>query len=681
MQCRGCGVELDPGQQQTDVAVDPALRAALKEVQHNGGTCPLCGRFKDVPFWRRRRVLVGLLKVSLLIGTVVEIAFYVSRSTERSAAAHSALEYMTANATVVQLLGKPIRIEGIVKGDVRHDETGWKEAKLTIPVRGPSSAAIAYVVGGKDAGAWAFSTFQVDIGSLHKKIDLLSGKIIEYDPGGYIDIHTQMAVSPELANTVAAAPRFDGEFPCVFASVEEAGAAPHFGKCAMPTTHSGAVDRFEVDLRSGTFLLRQSDLHLSDVFDVPLTRSYNSHDWMHRNPIHAFGRNSNHPYDIAPIGTRNPYTFQMLVLEDGGFIFFDRISKGTGYADAVYQHTETSTPFYKATQRWNGSGWTMRLADGSEIIFPESYNAKNMAQGAPTEFRDTMGNRLELRRDGQRNLEEIRTPHGHWIKFGYDALSRITHAEDDAGHWARYEYNAKGMLSHAVLSSGGGRHYEYQGTLMTEIKDEKGRVLLHNWYNSGYLIGQQFGNGAVYSYSYDWAPNRYYPDKVVVTSPDHTQRQVQVADSVPEFIKNYDKYRQAEAQSELRSGIVSVFIPLMALVGFGTVVLVKLAVRPPTEAGKKRLRTCLRFILVQCLFINVFAFAAVKHLLPLRWLGIVATANFICSFLIMWGALKRTNPFRTNVALGAVAVGPPSRSFGERAAASPHTPADGSAAT
>ena len=42
---------------------------------------------------------------------------------------------------------------------------------------------------------------------------------------------------------------------------------------------------------------------------------------------------------------------------------------------------------------------------------------------------------VQLLRDSQRNLREIRTPHGHWIRFSYDGLSRIARAEDDAGHW------------------------------------------------------------------------------------------------------------------------------------------------------------------------------------------------------------------------------------------------------
>jgi YD repeat-containing protein len=259
------------------------------------------------------------------------------------------------------------------------------------------------------------------------------------------------------------------------------------------------------------------------------------------NPVHAFGRNSNHPFDIAPLGSRNPYTYQMIVLEDGDFLYFGRTSKGTGYADAVYQHTETSTPFYGATQSWNGNGWTTRLADGSEIRFPESYNAKNMAQGAPTEMIDGKGNRLELHRDPQRNLQEIRTPHGHWIRFSYDDLSRIKRAEDDAGHWAQYEYNVNGMLETATLSSGRQRHYEYDGALMTRITDEGGHLLLRNWYESKVVMRQQFGNGGTYSFNYDWASGSYYPEKVTVVLPDQTGRDVRIADAVPEFVKNYHR--------------------------------------------------------------------------------------------------------------------------------------------
>ena len=154
-------------------------------------------------------------------------------------------------------------------------------------------------------------------------------------------------------------------------------------------------------------------------------------------------------------------------------------------------------------------------------------------------MRDANGNRLELHRDPQQNLEEIRTPHGHWIRFSYDDLSRFKRAEDDVGHWANYDYNADGMLKSMVLSSGRERHYDYDGVLMSRIADENGHVLVRNWYRQRFLQKQQFGNGGVYGYSYDWPKDEYFPRKVGITLPDGTLRELSVAGSVPEFVRNY----------------------------------------------------------------------------------------------------------------------------------------------
>jgi YD repeat-containing protein len=541
MNCRGCGTDVDPSLGQINTAVDQILEVSLKDATKQGGVCPLCGHSKEVPYSHRKTVLFALLFVCLVVSIAVGINLRRSRQTERGAVADEAIARMGSNAEAVRLLGKPIAVGPGLQGEIKQDETGWKEAHLSIPVRGPNGNALAHVVGGRAKGPWAFTTFEIDFEKQHEKVDLVSGRVVEYDPNAYVEVHTQSAAIPEYGNAVAAAPRLDGGFPCVFAAVDGGGGdIPQFGNCAMPTMHSEPVDRFEADLRYGRFVLRETDLYLDDVFKVPLTRSYASAEWVHSNPVHAFGLNSNHPFDIAPVGTRNPYTYQMIALEDGDFLYFDRISKGSGYADAVYQHTETSTSFYKATQRWNGNGWTTRLADGSEIRFPESYNAKNRAQGAPTEMIDAKGNHLQLIRDPQRNLQEIRTPHGHWIRLSYDDQSRIKRAEDDAGNWARYDYNSAGMLETATLSSGRQRHYQYDGTLMTLISDEKGHVLLRNWYR-GVLVRQQFGNGETYSYDYDWHPDRYYPEKVVATSPDQTKREVNVAGAIPEFVKTYHR--------------------------------------------------------------------------------------------------------------------------------------------
>ncbi len=322
-----------------------------------------------------------------------------------------------------------------------------------------------------------------------------------------------------LLQQQSAAPASDGKFPCLLVSVTNVATDPQLTRCDLPIRRSGPVDQFEVDLRYGNFILRQSDLYISDGFDVPLTRSYNSGDYVTGNPVHAFGQKTNHPYDICPVGTRYPYTYQMLVLEDGNFLYFPRISEGTSYSDAVYQHTETSTDFYKAVTQWNGNGWTTWRADGSAIVFPEAYKATNTAQGAATEMRDAAGNRLQLIRDADRNRQEIRTPHKHSIKFQYDDESRIVHAQDDQGDSADYKYDAYGMLTDAVSSSGHARHYSYDLDLMTEVTDETGRVILQNSYNHQALARVDFGNGQVYSFSYAPSASGSYADAVDVTAP------------------------------------------------------------------------------------------------------------------------------------------------------------------
>lgn len=347
------------------------------------------------------------------------------------------------------------------------------------------------------------------------------------------------AVLQLLNRTDAPSPQFDGRFYCVAMSLQGPSSRPRLEKCSMPVEHSGPVDRVEADLRYGNFVLRQSDLYLKDVFEVPLTRTYNSNDYLHQNPIHAFGRHANHPFDIAPVGSRYPYTYQLLVLEDGDFLHFPRVSAGTSFSDAVYQHTETSTDFYKAVEAWNGDGWTIWRTDGTRIVFPEAYAAQSAAQGAAIEIRDAQDNKLELIRDGRRNLQEIRTSHGRSIKFKYDDKSRIVRAEDDKGNWAEYSYDGNSMLIDAKFSTGRARHYTYDGDLMIEVTDENQKMLLRNSYKNHWLVRQDFGNGDVYSYSY-FAPDprASYADSVTITLPDGGTTGVETGSAVPNARKH-----------------------------------------------------------------------------------------------------------------------------------------------
>jgi YD repeat-containing protein len=323
----------------------------------------------------------------------------------------------------------------------------------------------------------------------------------------------QERVKVELLPFSDSPPAWDGSYP--YLVISQVNGSPLKFNAAISLTkptvhHNSPVNEFAVDLHTGRFVLRQTDLFVPDVMPLSLTRTYIAWDYH----VRAFGVGTNHPYDICPTGTRLPYTYMDLNLEDFYQVHMPRISKGTGYADAVFRHSETSSEFYGAQVAWNGNGWTLTFRDGSKFYFPEAYNAKSLAQGAAIAMVDARGNRIQLRRNAVRNLEELISPAGHKVAFSYDDLNRITQAQDDAGNVRKYSYDTTGHLETVSDANSILYRFEYAPLmseagfdpwLLTGVFDEKGNVILHNNYKWGRVVEQQLGNGAVYRYQYQLA--------------------------------------------------------------------------------------------------------------------------------------------------------------------------------
>jgi YD repeat-containing protein len=318
-------------------------------------------------------------------------------------------------------------------------------------------------------------------------------------------------VKVELLPFADSPPAWDGSYPYVVISSIPGSNPAKFKTSILPlqptVRHDSPVNDFLVNLQTGRFVLRQTDLFVPDVMPLSLTRTYVVWDYHSR----AFGVGGNHPYDIAPTGTRFPYTYQDLNLENGYQIHMPRVSKGTGYADAVFRHSDTSSEFYGAQDAWNGNGWTLTFRDGRKFYFPEAYYAKNLAQGAATEMADAQGHRIELKRDKVRNLQELISLSGRTIKFQYDGADRIVEAEDDAGHIRKYSYDRGG---HVETVSDGIRvlyRFEYAPLireagydpwLLTAVLDGDWNVLLRNKYLWGRVSEQRLADGEVFRYEY-----------------------------------------------------------------------------------------------------------------------------------------------------------------------------------
>jgi len=201
------------------------------------------------------------------------------------------------------------------------------------------------------------------------------------------------------------------------------------------------------------------------------------------------------------VGTK--YIDLNLILGSGESFYFPRISSGTGFADAVFEHTSSQSIWYKSTIRWVG-GWELLRKDGMRYYFPDSELASRQSQAAVRSITDRNGNITTIERAGSGDMIRITSPGGRWIEFIYDGSNRITQAKDNAGRTVGYEYDASGRLFRVTDPNGGTNEYTYD-TLnrMTTIKDAKGIVWLTNQYDTtGKVTQQAMIDGGTYLFNY-----------------------------------------------------------------------------------------------------------------------------------------------------------------------------------
>ena len=222
----------------------------------------------------------------------------------------------------------------------------------------------------------------------------------------------------------------------------------------------GSEDGDPVDLGTGLLVVEKMDLMLPDVLPITLTRTYRQNDTTSR----PFGIGATHPYEILLLGNTFPYTFQDVVLPNGGRIHYDRISPGTGFADAVFENLSVPGPFYKSRINWNGFGWDLRLKNGTVLVFPDGFGTGTPRHAALLRVEDRYGNEITLNRDRDANLTRITSPHNRWIQFTYDTSARITTATDNSGRSVVYTYDASGRLWKVTDTNNGVTEYTYDSS-------------------------------------------------------------------------------------------------------------------------------------------------------------------------------------------------------------------------
>ena len=257
-----------------------------------------------------------------------------------------------------------------------------------------------------------------------------------------------------------------------------------------------------VDVATGLFMMGKSDLYLPDgIMPIDFKRTYRQSDTFSR----AFGIGASHSYELFFTGTVNPYTYIDLNLPDGQKYRFNRISAGTSYADAVYEHVTSRTRFYKAKISWNGAGWNLVLRDGTLMAFRDGFNATRPGQSGLLKIQDPNGNTTTIIRDSAGNATQITAPNGRWISLTYDTGNRITQVQDNnIGRTLTYEYDATGRLIKVTDPNGGTNEFTYDvSSRMLTLKDARGIVFLTNEYDApGKVIKQTMIDGGIYLFNY-----------------------------------------------------------------------------------------------------------------------------------------------------------------------------------
>lgn len=303
------------------------------------------------------------------------------------------------------------------------------------------------------------------------------------------------AVAADRRQIVPAAGVFLYEF--TGAMVAQPSLAPSTG----PSPGDAGYDGDPVHLGTGLFVLTNTDLQLPDVLPIAVTRTYRQNDSRSR----SFGVGATHQYDIFLVGDTNQYTYAELILPDGGRVRYNRISSGTGFTNAVYEHTASPTIFFKSRLSWASTGgWNLDLKDGTRITFPDSEFASRPAQAGATSIRDRYGNTITLTRDAAKNLTRIASPHGRHIELTYDSSHRVTQARDNINRTVQYAYDASGRLWKVTDVLGGVTEYTYNTAhRMLTIKDPRGIVYLTNEYDAnGRVVRQTQADNSTYQFGY-----------------------------------------------------------------------------------------------------------------------------------------------------------------------------------
>jgi YD repeat-containing protein len=296
-------------------------------------------------------------------------------------------------------------------------------------------------------------------------------------------------VKSESLLPISREPGRGGLPPCFFIvpqkAIHQTVASDSVNDCLALLPNGEKLDLFEIGL-GGSFFPIKTDLYVPDTIPLAFTRTYVPlNAWSERFQVYL-----PHVYDPYLTGSRFPYTFSNWQLPDGQSIHYERISAGTGFADAIFQAVSFDRIFANSHLNWNGWGWDWTLANGTTYLSPEAYNAKRPQQGSLAGIFDSNGNEVRLTRAANGDLTEIKSPQGNWIRFEY-TQSHLIQARDSLGNEVNYEYDPTSRLCAVKHRDGHTTKYSHDtANRVIAVEDPSEDVAMEIKYDSNGAVAE-----------------------------------------------------------------------------------------------------------------------------------------------------------------------------------------------
>jgi YD repeat-containing protein len=250
----------------------------------------------------------------------------------------------------------------------------------------------------------------------------------------------------------------------------------------LPESYS-PLHKGRVDLATGLYIREDEDLVLRGTPALILRRTYLSN----YRAAKEFGVGTTHSGEWYLVGDGERFAWAALILADGGHVQFDRVSSGTSFLNAMYEHRATSSEWQGARLGWTGSDWALRERDGTLARFRPCGEGSVCSL---VQTRDRDGHTIQYRREPSGRLMRIESSADRWIAFDYDGRNRITRAYSSTHDEVDYEYDGRGRLSRVTAKDGMMHRYTYTDRDLMATIEEPGTTIENIYNGDGRCIRQ-----------------------------------------------------------------------------------------------------------------------------------------------------------------------------------------------